>query len=168
MKKPESVNPEASAYLPSYFTLAVPHGAWTLLFNGVSSGLLRLPPDIYEEIRPFLGPERSRDAGRGRSEWKPRAFTVDELPARMKKIFPELLCGRFFVAAEDDEMDHLRTRTDYFKKHSPFLLTLTTTLDCNFDCYYCYEDKVPVHLTRARCDQIMELVEQQVHIEGDR
>ncbi|MEM8931825.1 MAG: radical SAM protein [Acidobacteriota bacterium] len=163
---PQPVDLNASAYKPSYYTLAVPHGAWTLLFNGVSSGLLRLPPDIYEEIRPFLGPERSRDAGYGRSEWQPRPFAIDELPARLQKIFPELLRGRFFVSADDDEMDHLRTRTEYFKEHSPFLLTLTTTLDCNFDCYYCYEDKVPTMLTRQRCDQVLDLIHREVEAKG--
>lgn len=157
---------ENSPYKPSYFTMSVEHGAWTLLFNGVSSGLLRLPPDIYAELEPFLGPKRTRDAGRGRAEWQPRPFEVSELPPRLQKVFPELVRGRFFVPAAEDEMDHLRTRTDFFKKNSPFLVTITTTMDCNFDCYYCYEDKSPTHLSHERADQILELVKKEAEEKG--
>ena len=154
------------SYKPSYYTLAVPHGAWTLLFNGVSSGLLRLPPDIYEELQPFLGETRSKDAGVGRSQWQPRPFGMEELSPRLQKIFPELVRGRFFVDAHEQEIDHLRSRTEYFKQNSPFLVTITTTMDCNFDCYYCYEDKSPTHLSLERCDQILELIQRETEEKG--
>lgn len=158
--------PCSDRYKASYYNRAVAHDPWTLLFNGVTSGLLRLPPDLSAEIEPFLGPPRPLDAGRGRSEWHPPAFAVDELPESLQEVFPELLRGRFFVPADEDELETLRRRNEWTRRNDPFLLTLTTTLDCNFDCYYCYEDKSPIYLSRERCDQILDFVRRQVEEKG--
>lgn len=143
------------AYKPSYYNILVPHGPHTLLFNGVSSGLLRLPGELAQGLRPFLGPDKTREAGRGRSEWAPRAFEPDELPEAARRIFPELLKGRFFVEADDDEVSKLKNRFTTAKERSALLLTLTTTMDCNLGCYYCYEDKSKTYLSREGCDAIL-------------
>jgi uncharacterized protein len=153
-------------YKASYYTRTIQDGAWTLLYNGVTSGLMRLPPDLSEEVAPFLGPARSREAGRGLAEWHPPRFGLDQLPATFREVFPELLRGRFFVPADEDELDFLRDRTEFTRRNDPFLITITTTLDCNFDCYYCYEDKSPVYLSRERCDQILAFIAEKVEAKG--
>lgn len=153
-------------YKASYYNRAVADDPWTLLFNGVTSGLLRLPPELTAEISPLLGPRRSIEAGRGRSEWRPPEFSVDELPQALQEVFPELLRGRFFIPADEDELEFLRRRNEWTRRNDPFLLTITTTLDCNFDCYYCYEDKSPIYLSRERCDQILEYVREKVEEKG--
>lgn len=153
-------------YKPSYYTREVPHGDWTLLFNGVSSGLLRLPKAVSELLAPFLGPRRSNKAGVGLADWRPRAFAVEELPPSLQGAFPDMLRARFFVPAEEDEIAHLRKRTQFFKQHGPFLVTITTTMDCNFDCYYCYEDKSPTYLSNQTCDRILEWIRGEVEAKG--
>ncbi len=150
----------------SYYTRAITDGPWTLLFNGVTSGLMRLPQDLSEEVMPLLGPVRSNAAGRGLAEWDPPRFELDQLPTSLREVFPEFLRGRFFVPAEEDEVAFLRRRTEFTRKNDPFLVTITTTLDCNFDCYYCYEDKSPVYLSRERCEQILAYVVRQIEAKG--
>ena len=158
--------PETARYKASYYTRAVPYGGSTLLFNGVTSGLLRLPADLSALITPFLGPPRSSDAGRGLSQWEPRGFTVDELPPRVQRLFEQLVQARMFVPEDEDELDYLRRRTELYKKNDPFLVTITTTMDCNFDCYYCYEDKSPTYLSQDRCDEILDWIRAQVDAKG--
>jgi uncharacterized protein len=150
----------------SYYTRAVADGPWTLLFNGVTSGLMRLPRDLSDEVAPWLGPPRPKTAGSGLADWDPPRFELDQLPLAFREVFPEFLRGRFFVPAEEDELDFLRRRTEFTRRNDPFLVTITTTLDCNFDCYYCYEDKSPLYLSRERCDQILAYVARQIEAKG--
>lgn len=149
-------------YKASYYTRAIGDGPWTLLFNGVTSGLMRLPQDLADEIVPLLGPSRTNEAGRGLAEWNPPRFDLDRLSPILREAFPEFLRGRFFVPAEEDEIAFLRRRNEFTRRNDPFLVTITTTLDCNFDCYYCYEDKSPVYLSRELCDQILAYVEEKI------
>ena len=128
-------------YKPSYYNLTVKHGQLTLLFNGVSSGLLRLGPELAEAIRPFLGQPRSRAAGKGLKDWDPPSFDRSELPAVLESVFDELLRGQIFVDYDCDEAALLKERFEHARKNSPFLVTITTTMDCNLGCYYCYENK---------------------------
>lgn len=153
-------------YKTSYYTRAIADGPWTLLYNGVTSGLMRLPQDLGDEVAPFLGPPRSNEAGRGLAEWDPPRFEAERLPPSLREIFPDLLEGRFFVPEEEDELAFLRRRTEFTRRNDPFLVTITTTLDCNFDCYYCYEDKSPVYLSRELCDQILDFMERQIDAKG--
>jgi hypothetical protein len=131
-------------YKASYYNILVAHGPYTLLFNGVSAGLMRLPGDLAVALRPFLGPEKDRRAGVGRSGWQSRAFERRDLPESIRPIFNQLLKGRFFLPDHENEFDALRDRYSTVRRNDPFLVTLTTTLDCNLGCYYCYEDKAPI------------------------
>ena len=149
-------------YKASFYTRAVEDGPWTLLFNGVTSGLMRLPEDLSNEIAPLLGPPRGNEAGRGLADWNPPAFELDQFPSSLREVFPEFLRARFFVPVEEDETAFLRRRNEWTRRNDPFLVTITTTLDCNFDCYYCYEDKSPVYLSRELCDEILAYIERQV------
>jgi uncharacterized protein len=155
-------------YKPSYYNRAVADGPWTLLYNGVTSGLLRLPEDLSAGLAPFLGPRRGAEAGRGLAEWQPATFEPTELPPDLQEVFPELVRGRYFVPADEDELAFLRQRTEFTRRNDPFLVTITTTMDCNFDCYYCYEDKSPVYLSRERCDQILDYIRNAVEAKGFR
>jgi len=123
---------------------------------------MRLPPELAAQIEPFLGPRRPLIAGRGLDEWEPPRFEEAKLPEEVREIFGELLRGRYFVPADEDELDTLRQRDTHIRHNDPFLVTITTTLDCNLDCYYCYEDKSPIYLSRERCDQILGYIEERL------
>lgn len=149
-------------YKPSFYNLAVQNGSETLLFNGVTSGLLRLPPELADALRPFLGPPRSRQAGVGRSQWAGPSFTRKELPAAVHDLLPDLLAGGFLIPETEDEFASLRERYREARRTDPFLVTITTTLDCNLGCYYCYEEKSPTYLSRETCDLIFDWMKNQI------
>jgi uncharacterized protein len=155
-------------YKPSFYNLMVSHGPWTLLFNGVTSGLMRLPKDISDDLLPFLGHKKSRDAGEGLREWNYDSFVVEDLPPSIASIFDELVRGRFFVPSNEDESVHLKERYNYYRKNDPFLVTITTTLDCNLGCYYCYENKTKAYLTRQGCDRIYDWVVSKIQTENHK
>lgn len=156
----------ADTYKASYYNLVVGHGHYKLLFNGVTSGLMRLPPDIASDLEPFLGPPRSRAAGQGRSAWVAPSFRRKELPSRIQQLLPDLLRGRFFVKSDENELAHLKDRFEYFQQRDPFLVTITTTMDCNLGCYYCYEDKSKSYLSREGCDAILDWIKEQIRAKG--
>jgi uncharacterized protein len=153
-------------YKASYYNLLVAHGPYTLLFNGVSAGLLRLPADVAGALRPFLGPERDRTAGTGRSGWQSPAFERRELPESIRPIFNQLLRGQFFLPEGQNEFERVRTRYSTVRRNDPFLVTLTTTLDCNLGCYYCYEDKAPISMSRETCDAILAWIRDRIETAG--
>jgi uncharacterized protein len=144
-------------YKPSFYNLIVSHGSWTLLFNGVTSGLMRLPKELADQLIPFLGDIRNRSAGSGLKEWNCQPFFQNELPTILQSIFNELLRGRFLIPNEEDEFSHLKV-----------LVTITTTMDCNLDCYYCFEDKSKIRLTSQSCDQILDWIKEQIDTQGHK
>ena len=155
-------------YKPSYYNLIVPYGEWLLLFNGVTSGLMRLPKHISIDLLPLLGNLRDNKAGIGRSDWKYNEFSLNNIPESIREIFPELLRGRFFIPQEENELDHLKNRYEFYKKNDPFLVTITTTLDCNLGCYYCYEDKSKKYLSLEGCDRIIDWIIKQIKLHGHK
>jgi len=148
-------------YKPSYYNLLVKHRGWILLFNGVSSGLMRLSQEQANDLRPFLGEPRSRQAGTGLSGWKCAMFRQADLPAWVRQRFADFQQGQLFVPAERDEQQFLKDRYEQFRHNTPLVVTITTTMDCNLCCYYCYENKTGQYLTRAGCDAILAWIDDQ-------
>lgn|GEM_PF-1276893 len=168
-RRPVTAGPPLSRlYKASYYNRAIDDGPSTLLYNGVTAGLMRLPPDLAEQVEPFLGPRRPITAGRGLDGWDPPRFEAADLPGEVREVFDELLRGRFFVPADEDELELLRSRDARARANDPFLITITTTLDCNFDCYYCYEDKSPVYLSRELCDRIVDFIDRRLEERSHR
>jgi uncharacterized protein len=155
-------------YKPSYYNLVVSHGPWYLLFNGVTSGLMRLSGELYAALQPLLGPQRSRVAGQGLVEWNGGSFVIADLPPMVADHFEDMLKGRFFVPVDEDELSFLQTRYEYCRKNSPFFITITTTMDCNLGCYYCYEAKEKVYLNRRVCDDIISWIKAEITENGHR
>jgi uncharacterized protein len=153
-------------YKPSYYNLIVPDGDWTLLFNAMTSGLMRLPKGLADQLVPFLGPPRDRTAGCGLEKWHCNSFSFDEFPLAIQEIFQDLLRGHFFVSSEENETANLKERYEYYRRHDPFLVTITTTMDCNLGCYYCYEDKSKLYLNREGCDRILDWIKKQIKERG--
>lgn len=55
-------------------------------------------------------------------------------------LLDNLIKGRMIVEDDCDEIDYLRTlRNQLFYSTDELLLTIAPTLNCNFDCPYCYE-----------------------------
>ncbi|MBV8754780.1 MAG: SPASM domain-containing protein [Hyphomicrobiales bacterium] len=154
-------------YRASYYNLRVDDGARLLLFNGVTGALLALPPQLAKAIEPFLGPTRTRSAGEGYQSWRPPAFRAEDLPALLQKRLSSLLESGIFVRADGDERALLAAgyRTD--RARAPFFVTMTTTLDCNMRCYYCYQkDGALEYMSRETCDTAIAWTQEQIIEKG--
>ncbi len=155
-------------YRSSYYNLQVrKNDDETLFFNGVTGALMRLPKPLMGDLLPFVGAERPKRAGSGFSEWQPAAFDRSELPASLRDAFASLLEAGIFVEDGCDERDALRRSYESNRTRAPFFVTITTTLDCNMRCYYCYQKDGELEYMSARtCDDLIDWVKQQLEQRG--
>jgi len=139
----------------SYYNLRVASGATTLLFNGITGGLLRLTKGMERDLAPLLGSERARKAGTGYADWDPPRFTRQDLPAAIARRFDEFIDSGIFVPDVCDEREDLRRSYIANRSNAPFFVTITTTLDCNMRCYYCYQKEGELEsMSPDMCDAI--------------
>lgn len=106
----------------SQYNIWVEHDTADFVFNGVSGGLLRVPRGQRKAIDDFVSGITSPD--------------LDEA------LLEKLVVGRMVVHDDADEQMYLRRRYDTSRESLDQLsLTVVTSLGCNFDCPYCFEDK---------------------------
>lgn len=72
-------------------------------------------------------------------------------------IYRQLASGGFIIPAGKDELGEVRERFHQARKETPVVLTLTTTMDCNLGCYYCYEERSPDRLEQKDVAAILEM-----------
>lgn len=145
------------SYKSSYYNLRVPRDDGFLLFNGKTGALFHVDSGIARDLVSLLGPERDSKAGRGYSDWSPSIFAHSDLPNSLKEAWDSLLDGGIFVNADFDERSRLKEEYKSGMEKGPFWVTVTTTLDCNMRCYYCYQkDDEMEHMSLDTCDSIIE------------
>lgn len=111
---------------PSRYNVLVEHAGQTLVYNGVSGALLRLNPGEYERVLTVIGQQDLADVG------------------TLASLLADLVRAGMLVPDEFDELDRLRRRYRASQRSTDELgLTVVTSLGCNFDCPYCFEDKKP-------------------------
>lgn len=69
---------------------------------------------------------------------------VSDLQERQAQLFQQLLSGGFIIPEDMSELDKLK-QAMWAHDNDPSLYTLhiNPTLDCNFKCWYCYENHIP-------------------------
>lgn len=135
---------DGERYYPSYYNVSAPiddDGA--LLFNGVTSALLRLDRELASDLLPMLGLPRSRTAGRGYDEWvasvRQRPFDRAAAPESVDAEWERLIEAGVLVRGDPSQRDGLANQYTKDRADAQFLVTITTTLECNMRCYYCYQ-----------------------------
>src|ERR1043165_3241936 len=68
----------------------------------------------------------------------PTIFPVESLPPQ---VFEQLVDGGFLTSEDTDELSLIRERFWNARVNTPLVFTITTTMDCNLGCYYCYETR---------------------------
>ncbi len=114
-----------SRYQPSRFNFAVPLAGRALLFNAASGAVVRLNGADSERMARYL----CQPPG----EIEPDAFDPG--------VWRQLRDGSFVVPAGSDETESIRQRYWRARADTPMVVTITTTMDCNLGCYYCYESR---------------------------
>lgn len=107
----------------SVYNIWVKYGSNHYVYNSISGSLLRLSSRDYWSVRAFLDGELSR------SNASPL-------------LLEQLVCARMLIADDVDEIKFLRHRYEVSQADKKTLgLTLVVSLQCNFDCLYCFERK---------------------------
>src|ERR1700691_3148121 len=109
----------------SRYNFVVPVESGLLLYNSASGAVLGL-----------TGPEANELAAQ--VSGIPRFILTKQLDAC---LFGQLLEGGFLVKEGTDEVAAIRDRFREAVTGTPIVLTITTTMDCNLGCYYCYEER---------------------------
>jgi len=98
-----------------------PDGAY--VFNARSGALLHIDDDDRQALRRFL---------------------KDQTPGCSPKVLASMAAGSMLIPDDTDELAVLATRYAASRNNtSRFALTVVTSLGCNFNCPYCFEDKHP-------------------------
>jgi uncharacterized protein len=109
------------------------------VYNGMSGALLRLATGERQAVERYLAGEHN--------------------PGCSASLLESLARGRMVVSDETDEIRLLATRYALSRNDTSRLsLTIVTSLGCNFDCPYCFEDKHPSILgpeVEAACLQLL-------------
>jgi len=109
----------------SIYNFAVPKAddAW-LLFNARTGKMLNLDgPKISSLVKNLMGSEEAEEV------------EID------RESLELLTRGQFVVDDTFDELAAIRSVFWSARNDAPVVITITTTLDCNLGCFYCYEER---------------------------
>lgn len=135
-----------SVWVNSRYNFSVPLSDHALLYNSNSGAALQLSGLDAEALSQLLTS--------GISEWR-----AQDLPA---DLLASLCEGGFLVAAGTNEVEQIRERYQRARGWTPLVVTLTTTMDCNLGCYYCYESRSSHQLQAASIPSIQAWVEERL------
>jgi uncharacterized protein len=135
--------PSRSTFKSSRYNFVVPVQSGLLLYNSASGAVLSL-----------YGPDANCLAAQ--VSGVPRPVPIEELDSC---LLDELLEGGFVVEDETDEVATIRERFHNAVAGTPIVLTITTTMDCNLGCYYCYEERSRDRLDVADTQQVVSLAQ---------
>lgn len=126
----------------SRYNFHVPVEDGAILYNTRTATLLQFRgPDALALTRSLCAIETSIPPG---------VLTADVVDTLQK--------GGFIISPYFDEVAEIRTLFQHARHETPMVLTLTTTMDCNLGCYYCYEQRSADQLTYAQLPSILEHV----------
>lgn len=117
--------PMPAMFLASRYNFSFVHGERVVLFNGRTGVSWVLEGDAAAA----LGAELSSAV----QVWSSEGWDAD--------VLARLVEGGFLVDPAFDEVAEVRRRFWDARREAPMVVTITTTLDCNLACYYCYEER---------------------------
>lgn len=116
---------EPGVYRTSRYNLCIPHPGGALLYNTLHGSVIgSAGEDAAASMRALATPNTVVPEG---------ALPPEQLLA--------LVDAGFVVPRRTDELSVIKQRFDRARNDAPIALTITTTMDCNLGCYYCYEDR---------------------------
>ena len=132
--------PTVERLVSSRYNFHVPIEDGSLLYNAGSGAVLHLRGSDAPAFTLLLsGPVAEVDPG-----WLPTELTE------------QLRAGSFLVDSGTDELAIIRNRFADARGATPLVLTLTTTMECNLGCFYCYEERTSHRLALTDISAIVE------------
>jgi uncharacterized protein len=140
-----TLNPIGCA-VSSRYNFSVPTTAGVLLYNANTGAIL--------EFRGKDALELGTTLSSGLVE-----VSAGGLPESLHR---QLLDGGFLVPSGTDEVALIRERFKKARGEAPVVITLTTTMDCNLGCYYCYESRSDESLRLTDIEDIVNLAREKL------
>jgi uncharacterized protein len=129
-----------NTFLTSRYNFNVPLKSAYFLFNTSTGALISFTGSDAAELSRLLS-------------GKPKLISGNHFDIN---ILNQLRRNGFLVNPEFDELQEIRERYHTARGNTPIVLTLTTTMDCNLSCYYCYESRSKHHLEIKNIDQVLD------------
>ena len=127
----------------SRYNVVLERDELTWIHNGLSGRTVAVPPRDWSDALAFIGGDHSR------------------MPA--VETLRDLTVARMFVNDDTDELAVLERRFRAgTSDRSAFALTIVTSLGCNFDCPYCFENKPAAILDEETERLLLEVVDAQL------
>jgi uncharacterized protein len=139
-----------AVFATSRYTFRLPLEAGFALYNASTGAVLRLDGPDADELSALL-------AG-------PRA--VVEADALPPQLLPGMRRNGFLVDPGADELEPIRERYWAARGDAPIVLLVTTTMDCNLGCYYCYESRSSDTLRTADAEGIVAIARERLERQG--
>ena len=95
----------------------------------------------------------------------PREVNCEEISDDLRV---QLADGGFLTRNPEEQVDEVRRRYRAARFNYPLVMTLTTTMECNLGCYYCYEERAEEKLEPRDVDSIVELARSRLTKAGRR
>lgn len=83
-------------------------------------------------------------------------------------LFGQLVANGFIVPSGTDELAIIRRRYTQARGETPLVVTLTSTMDCNLGCYYCYEARSTDRLETQHISAIESWITERLHSRADK
>ncbi len=144
--------PMPATLLASRYNFSFVHGERVVLFNG-RTGVSWV---LEGEAAASLGAELSASV----QAWSRDGWQAD--------VLGRLVQGGFLVDPAFDEVAEVRRRFKDARREAPMVVTITTTLDCNLACYYCYEERSQQRLEAPDAETIARWVAERLAASGKR
>jgi uncharacterized protein len=138
--------------VPSRYTFRVKLTDGFALYNASSGSTLLLEGPDADELSALLSGDRQlidTDA------------IGDSLTARLRRT-------GFLVEADFDEIGPIRERYWAARGNTPVSLVVTTTMECNLGCYYCYESRTDDALTVQDAEGLVEVAAERLRRRAKR
>ncbi|MFI0980417.1 radical SAM protein [Streptomyces sp. NPDC021093] len=84
------------------------------------------------------------------------------------ELTTQLQRAGFLVAPDADELTAVRERYWQARGNAPVVLLVTTTMDCNLGCYYCYESRSDEALSVDDADTLVDIAKERLGRRGKR
>jgi uncharacterized protein len=142
--------PSGATFRSSRYNFVVPLESGFLLYNSASGSVLRLCGPDADRLASHIGEI-------------PRVILTEEMES---SLVEQLLEGGFLIDGGIDEVATIRERFHQAVAGTPIVLTITTTMDCNLGCYYCYEERSNDRLKVTEIQEIVSLAQRLVTDSG--
>ncbi len=136
----------------SRYTFRVPTTEGFALFNASTGATIQLAGPDADELSAVLS---------GAPREFPSESLDDVLLAQMRR-------NGFLVEAGTDELEPIRERYWTARGNAPVVLLVTTTMDCNLACYYCYESRSSDALRADRVGDLVRIARERLAARGKR